>query len=227
MKGKPLRPGCTSVYEGKTVGFCCNKCKQQFDANPKQWAEKFPELKPDPNPAQALEPGKKAPALKLKDTDGKDVSLTDFKGKVVVLAWMDPASKECQRFATDGLIAKLAKDLKAIKEDVVLLPVTSSAGVDAAAFAKFLTEAKVETKGLMDTDGKYGKSIGAKWAPEAFVIDGAGVLRYTGAIDDDADGKKADKAVNYVVAAVKAIVEAKAVEVPSVKPYGGEIKFKK
>jgi peroxiredoxin len=227
MKGKPIRPGVTSVYKGKTVGFCCNKCKAQFDADPDKWAAKFAELKQDPNPAQALDIGKKAPAFKLKDTDGKEQSLTTFKGKIVVLAWIDPASKDCARFGTDGLLAKLAKDLKAIKDDVVFLPVTSSDGVDAPAFAKFLEGAKVEAKGLMDSDGKYGKSMGVKWTPEAFVIDGTGVLRYTGAIDDDADGKKADKAVNYVTAAVKAIVDGKPIDNPSVKPYGGEIKFKK
>jgi peroxiredoxin len=227
MKGKPVRPGITSVWKGKTVGFCCNKCKAQFDSDPDKWATKFAELKIDPNPAQALDVGKKLPAFKLKDTDGKMVDFATFKGKIVVLAWLDPASKDCERFGKDGLVAKLAKDLKAIKDDVVFLPVTSSDGVDAKAFAKFLEDAKVEAKGLMDSDGKYGKSIGVKWTPEAFVIDATGVLRYTGAVDDDADGKKAEKAVNYVTAAVKAIVDGKPVEVPSVKPYGGDIKFKK
>src|SRR5688500_5348984 len=35
--------------------------------------------------------GEAAPAFSLKDQDGKDVKLSDFKGKIVVLQWTDPA----------------------------------------------------------------------------------------------------------------------------------------
>ncbi|RPH47692.1 MAG: hypothetical protein EHM91_05435 [Planctomycetota bacterium] len=52
--------GITSDFEGKTIAFCCNNCKGAFDANPKQFAAKIPELKaPAPKPA-GKEPAKPA-----------------------------------------------------------------------------------------------------------------------------------------------------------------------
>lgn len=51
---------------------------------------------------QASEPGKPAPAWKLKDLEGKKVSLEDFKGKIVVLnfwaTWCPPCVKEVPDF---------------------------------------------------------------------------------------------------------------------------------
>jgi len=39
----PVDPSVpTSVYRGKTVGFCCMGCKPRFDANPEMYAAKLP-----------------------------------------------------------------------------------------------------------------------------------------------------------------------------------------
>jgi peroxiredoxin len=226
MKGKPLRPGVVSVYQGKTIGFCCNKCKKQFDSDPAKWIAKVSEFQADPA-GTAAEVGKKAPVFVAKDTDGKNVGLADFKGKIVVLQWIDPKCTACTRLATGGLVTKLIKDLKAAKDDLVFLEVCSTDGVDGKALAKFLTDNKIDAKGLVDADGRVGKAFGATMDSQCFVIDGDGVLRYAGAVDDDADGKKADKAVNYVLAAVKAIVGGTKIETETSKPYGTEIKYKK
>lgn len=37
----PVKDGFVSTFEGKSVGFCCNKCKGQFDAAPKKFAGKL------------------------------------------------------------------------------------------------------------------------------------------------------------------------------------------
>lgn len=55
--GSDANAGITSEYEGKTIAFCCNNCKGTFDANPKQFAAKIPELKAPPKA-----PAGKAPA---------------------------------------------------------------------------------------------------------------------------------------------------------------------
>jgi len=44
MKGEAAKPNITSVYKGKTVAFCCNNCKGQFDANPEKYVALFPGL---------------------------------------------------------------------------------------------------------------------------------------------------------------------------------------
>ncbi len=35
---RPIRTDITSIYQGKTVAFCCLKCKAKFDAAPSKFA---------------------------------------------------------------------------------------------------------------------------------------------------------------------------------------------
>src|SRR5690606_3160182 len=48
------------------------------------------------------EVGKPAPDFTLKDLDGKDVALSSFKGKVVVLEWFNPGCPFVQKSHTKG-----------------------------------------------------------------------------------------------------------------------------
>jgi hypothetical protein len=58
------------------------------------------------------------------------------------------------------------------------------------------------------------------------VIDKEGVLRYKGAIDDNSLlNKRPDEITNYVVNAVKQLVEGETVTPNSTKPYGCTIKY--
>lgn len=41
VTGAPVKPGFVSTFEGKTVGFCCNNCKAQFDADPNKFKAKL------------------------------------------------------------------------------------------------------------------------------------------------------------------------------------------
>lgn len=38
---RPVRTDITSAYQGKTVAFCCSKCKAKFDAEPAKFAAKL------------------------------------------------------------------------------------------------------------------------------------------------------------------------------------------
>ena len=49
--------------------------------------------------------GEAAPNFTLKTTDGKDWSLSDAKGKVVVLEWINPECPVCVRVMKDGTVA--------------------------------------------------------------------------------------------------------------------------
>lgn len=57
VSGQPVKEGFVSVFEGKTVGFCCNNCKGKFDANPAAFKDK---IKPAPGNAETPEPPKPA-----------------------------------------------------------------------------------------------------------------------------------------------------------------------
>jgi len=168
--------------------------------------------------------GAAAPNFTLKDAAGKDVSLADFKGKVVVLEWMNPGCPVCRGKMDDGSVAKMMADSKAINPDIVFLFVNSTGSMadDPAASGKYLADHKIMAPALIDGDGKVGHMYGAKTTPHCFVIDSKGVLAYAGAIDDQAD--KAPK--NYVVNAVQALKDGKAVTPATTKSYGCGVHYK-
>ncbi|MBY0308719.1 MAG: redoxin domain-containing protein, partial [Phycisphaerales bacterium] len=63
--------------------------------------------------AAPVKVGETAPDFALKDTEGKEVKLSDFKGKIVVLEWFNPGCpfivKHHEKMNT---MTKLAKDYK-------------------------------------------------------------------------------------------------------------------
>lgn len=230
MRGKPIKGGVTLRFEGRTIGFCCAKCKGTFSQNPKQYLGNLPPpSKPAGDAAEGggVKIGEKAPEFKLRSTNGETFGSEDFKGKIVVMQWLDPKDAACVRLGSTGLFEKMAADLKALKDDIVYLTVTSTDKVDGKALSKFLTDGRIEVPCLLDADGKVGKAFGAKTNSQCFVIDPEGLLRYSGAVDDDAAGEKGDKAVNYAVAAVKCVLDGTNVSTDRTEPYGGEIKYRK
>jgi len=166
--------------------------------------------------------GEAAPAFTLKDTSGKDVSLSDFKGKVVVLEWMNPGCPVCRDKCEKGDVGKMMADSKAANPDVVFLFVNSTAATadKPQESAEYLKKNKIDAVALIDGDGAVGHAYGAKTTPHCFVIGADGKLAYDGAIDDKGS-------TNYVVNAVKALKEGKAVSPATTSPYGCSVKYKK
>lgn len=80
---------------------------------------------------------------------------------------------------------------------------------------------------LLDPKGTAGRAYAAQVTPHMYVIDGAGALRYMGAIDDkpSANPETLKTAANYVRPAVAAVVAGKAVETPVTRAYGCSIKL--
>src|SRR5689334_12142755 len=75
--------------------------------------------------ADTAEVGKPAPAFTLKDEAGKEHSLAQYKGKIVVLEWTNPECPFVQRHYTAGTMQKTLAGFDAKK--VVWLAVDSSA----------------------------------------------------------------------------------------------------
>jgi peroxiredoxin len=168
--------------------------------------------------------GEAAPNFTLKTVDGKDWSLSDAKGKVVVLEWVNPECPVCVRVMKDGTVAKTLADAKAQYGDVVYVAVNSSAARKSSldATGGYLKEHKVDIPALLDTDGAVGKMYGARTTPHCFVIDANGVLAYQGAIDDNQSG---DGKTNYVVNALKQLKAGEKVSPSETKPYGCSVKY--
>ena len=164
--------------------------------------------------------GEAAPDFTLKGADGKEYKLADYKGKVVVLEWMNPGCPVCREVCEEGKVGSMMKSCKEMDADVVFLFINSTAATanDPKSSADYLAKNKIEAPALIDGDGKVGHAYGAKTTPHCFVIGKDGKLAYDGAIDDK--GSK-----NYVVDAVKALKEGKAVEPATTKPYGCSVKY--
>ncbi|MDX2081014.1 MAG: thioredoxin family protein [Terrimicrobiaceae bacterium] len=178
-----------------------------------------------------VEVGKPAPDFTLKDTTGKEHSLSDFKGKTVVLEWVNHGCPFVVKHYGSGNMQKIQKDATA--DDVVWLSICSSApgkqghmsASDAAAKKKEV--GSNATAYLLDEDGKVGKLYGAKVTPEMYVINADGVLVYHGAIDDkkSTDAADIDGAKNYVVAALDEVLAGKPVSTATSTPYGCSVKY--
>lgn len=167
--------------------------------------------------------GEAAPAWTLTDINGKQHSLAEYKGKIVVLDWVNPQCPVCKGAHEDGRVQKMLDEFKT--EGVVFLGVNSSHFTTAEENKKALEKYKVEYPVLLDVDGKVGKSYDARTTPHLFVIDTEGVLRYSGAIDDGNPGKAGT--TNYVLQAVKQIKAGETVTPDTTKPYGCSVKYGK
>jgi peroxiredoxin len=169
--------------------------------------------------------GEPAPAFTLNDSAGKAHALADYSGKIVVLQWINPDCPVCRRVCSSGKVAAMRKQLDEIAGNVVYLAVNTTHYMEPSVGAAYFKKHKIDAPVLIDRDGKVGHLYAARRTPHMFVIDAKGVLRYQGAIDDDANGDKGDRATNYVVRAVRQIVAGETVTPDVTRAYGCTVKY--
>jgi peroxiredoxin len=176
--------------------------------------------------------GTNAPDFSLTDSKGKTQSVSQYKGKYVVLEWFNPECPFVKKHYGSGNMQKLQAEFTS--KGVVWLTVDSSApGLEgyltaAQANAK-MTEWKTKQSALvLDPDGKAGRSYGAKNTPHMFVINPEGKIVYEGAIDSKATPNPSDIAnsTNYVKVALEESMGGKTVSNANTKPYGCSVKYK-
>jgi peroxiredoxin len=173
--------------------------------------------------ADTAEVGKPAPAFTLKDETGKEHSLAQYQGKVVVLEWTNPECPYVRRHYQAKTMQNTLKGFDAKK--VVWLAVDSTSHNTPDKSASWKKEQGFPYSVLQDPDGKVGKAYGAKTTPHMYIIDEKGVLRYAGAIDDDPRGKSATP-VNHVKTAADAVLSGQPVPEATTNPYGCSVKYK-
>jgi peroxiredoxin len=179
----------------------------------------------------AVQPGQPVPNFTAVDSNGKTHSLSDFKGKTVVLEWTNHECPYVVKHYDTGNMQKL--QTAAATDGVVWLSVISSApgaqGHVSPAKANELTASRSAKPAavLLDEKGEIGMKFGAQTTPHMYVIDGAGVLRYAGAIDDNSSARKStvEGAKNYVTAALDALKAGQPVATQSTKAYGCSVKY--
>lgn len=167
--------------------------------------------------------GKAAPDFTLKDQEGKEHKLSELKGKVVVLEWTNPNCPYVVRHYKADTMIKAHKELG--PDEIAWMAIDSSNSVTPEESKKWREAEGFDYPVLQDAEGAAGKLYGAKTTPHMFVIDKEGVLRYAGAIDDNAR-EDVETPRNYVIEAVTALKEGKTPEVTETKPYGCSVKYK-
>lgn len=175
-------------------------------------------------------PGQPAPAFTLVDAEGTPRSLSDFRGKIVVLEWTNEGCPYVQKHYS-GAMQALQRE--AAEDGVVWLSVISSApgtqgfveGESARAW-KARTSANA-THLLLDPTGQTGKAYGARTTPDMRIIDREGRLVFAGGIDDKPTSDVADLqgATNFVRAALDDVMSGRPVRTTFATPYGCSVKY--
>ena len=181
--------------------------------------------------ARAATVGQQAPTFTGKDSQGKTISLDQYRGKYVVLEWHNQGCPYTKKHYVSGNMQALQKEWTA--KGVVWLTVISSAPgeqgyVTAGQENSYLTKMHaVPTAVLLDSDAKVARMYSAKTTPQMVVIDPAGKVIYDGAIDDKPtpDPEDIKGAKNYVDEALTAAMAGKAVPTPYTRPYGCSVKY--
>src|SRR5713226_742354 len=176
--------------------------------------------------------GSAAPDFSLTDAKGQTHSLSQYKGKYVVLEWFNPECPFVKKHYGSGNMQKLQEEYTG--KGVVWLTIDSNApgsegNMTPEQAEKVTTTWKThQTALLLDPEGKAGRAYGAKNTPNMVIVNPEGKIAYEGAIDSKATPNPADipNSTNYVKAALDESLTGKPVTTSQTKPYGCSVKYK-
>jgi peroxiredoxin len=181
--------------------------------------------------AFAVKPGDQAPDFKGIDSNGKTQSLSQYRGKWIVLEWTNHECPYTIKHYKSGNMEALQKEWTS--KGVVWLSVLSSAPGQQGYMTppeenQYLsTMHAAPTAAILDPTGAIGHMYDAKTTPHMFVIDPAGKLIYEGAIDDrpSTDPQSLKGAHNYVSEALEEAMAGKPVATQVTRSYGCSVKY--
>jgi peroxiredoxin len=130
------------------------------------------EHKSIPEPEKSpVKPGLPAPDFTFQDLDGKEVSLSDYRGRVVFVniwaTWCPPCIEEAPS------IEKLYNTLKDDQFKILAVSIDSKGR---EAVVPFMKKYNLTYPVLFDPEGKIGELYGLTGVPESFVIDKKGIV---------------------------------------------------
>ncbi len=172
-----------------------------------------------------------APDFTLISSNGETLSLSDFRGKYIVLEWVNLDCPFVKKHYDTENMQKLQD--KYIKQGVEWLLICSSAPgkqghFDNDEINKRMKNYKSNPNAyLIDEDGAVGKAYGAKTTPDMRIINPEGILIYAGAIDDKATTSKDDvkTALNYIDEVLQSVLNNQPIKNKVTKPYGCSVKY--
>ena len=175
--------------------------------------------------------GEAAPEFTGTDTEGRQHTLGDYRGKFLVLEWTNHDCPYVRKHYDAGNMQ--AQQQEAAAQGVAWLSIISSApgkqGHVSPAQADQLTTQRnaAPSAVLLDDGGEIGRLYGAKTTPHMYIIDPEGDLVYMGGIDSIASASPDDigKATQYVRVALDEALAGKAIGTPVSRPYGCSVKY--
>lgn len=175
---------------------------------------------------------KTAPNFTLKDSYGKTHNLSDYKGKYVVLEWINYGCPFVKKHYDSKNMQSLQKEYT--EKGVVWLSICSSAEGKEGNYSNNEINKRskdyglVSTAYLIDESGIVGKMYGAKSTPHMFIVDPTGNLAYAGGIDDKTTPDQEDIKIakNFIKVNLDAGLAGKPFPVKTSKPYGCSVKYK-
>jgi peroxiredoxin len=177
--------------------------------------------------AWALNIGDTAPQadLKMKNVDGKELSIAEVKGAkgtlVIFSCQHCPFAK-----AWDARIAALGNEY--LKKGVGVIQINSNdpavGGDTLEAMQQQAKKQSYEFPYVVDATSGVAKAFGAARTPEIFLFDSAGKLVYHGAADDNKDAANVKE--HYLKDALEAVAAGKDVTTKETKAVGCGIKFR-
>jgi len=168
--------------------------------------------------------GAAAPVFTLSNAvDGKIISLTDFKGQVVVLVF---DSTRCPVAAAyhERMKEFYAKYCTGDKPKVAMVAIDSNSNPneDVAEIAAMVKQKGFAYPWVKDEGSKVADLYGARVTPHVFLVDGAGNIQYNGPIDDNMKVNKVTQ--HYLEAATDALLAGKDVPAAGMRAFGCGIK---
>jgi hypothetical protein len=182
-------------------------------------------------PTRVLAAAVAAPQFELPDTQGRKRSLSELKGKTVVLEWTSASCPFVRAQYEGGVMPELQR--WAASQGVVWLSILSTHPSRRDYLSPDKAEAMHRKRGgtpaalLMDSAGSAGRAYKAVVTPHMFIIDANSALVYSGAISDNAtmSAREARASRNYVRAALEDLAAGRKVATPSTRPFGCTIAY--
>lgn len=163
--------------------------------------------------------GQTMPDFQLKDLDGNQHRLSQYKGKVIVL---DFCSHKCPwSRGADPAIVELAQEYT--PKGVVFLGIDSHRSTPVEEIKPYANEQSIPFAVLKDEGNVYSDKVGATRTPEIYILDTEMKLAYQGAFDNRKEPEQRGE-TNYVSKALDNLLAGEPVATPKISAWGCTIK---
>jgi peroxiredoxin len=160
-----------------------------------------------------IQNGQPAPDFELPDLDGQLHRLGALRGRVVVLNFWSAECPWAER--ADQMLEAYRRKWG---DAVVVWQIASNINESAEMLAEIARQRELPVV-LHDSRHEVADQYGAQTTPHLFVIDGRGVLRYQGALDDTSFRQREARRF-YLRQAVEAVLEGQDPDPAQTAPYG-------